>query len=157
MEDNLKIIDIRVYDDLTELLIKEFSMSTDREDRAIILDSLLETLSEMEATEIKVLETRVGNIYCKTVYVPKGTLLVGEKYRVEQINNCLLGGFYIFDEVKGLYTVRQGETFKSPRFTRRGAYALENSVFQSIYEVPSTYKRETLNEYINEHIYYKGK
>lgn len=152
-----KLIDIRVYDELTETILKEFSLAKNREDRKEILDSLLETLQEMEAKELFSDVIRVNNIYCKTVFVPKGTILVGEKYRVEQINNCLLGSFIIFDEAKGEYSVRQGETFKSPRWTRRGAYAIEDSIFQSIYEVESTYRGDVLIQHINDNIYYREK
>lgn len=153
----MKIIDIGGYDSLTDIIKKEFKESKTREERAEILDCLLETLETMEQTEIITDIKRVNNIYCKTVYVKGGTLLVGEKYRVEQINNCLLGGFIIFDELKGEYNVSQGETFKSPRFTRRAAYALTDSIFQSIYEVKSIYEGELLSEYINNNIYYRNK
>ena len=147
---NTRLISLEDNDDLTEIIKKEFLNASSDEDRADILDVLQETLEEMEQQEIKVEVYREGDVYCKTVYVPKGTMLVSGKYKVPQLSICSKGSFMIFSETEENYSViNEGKVFVSPEGTRRAAYAIVDSVFTSILNVPSTIKKESsIKEYL---------
>lgn len=150
--EKIKIISLESYDNLTEIIMQEFNEAKSDEERKDILDALQETLEEQEQADIVTEVYREGDVYCKTVYVPSGTILVSGRYKIQQLSICSKGAFLIFSENEEYYkSVKEGSVFVSTEGTRRAAYALVDSVFTSILNVPSTIKKESsIKEYLFE-------
>lgn len=89
------------------------------------LDALLASIPQ---TEMPVTHRFSRGVYCRELFIPKGTVLTGRIHKHSQINILLRGDISVLTE-DGVKRLQAPVVFESPAGAKRAGYAHENTVW----------------------------
>lgn len=109
--------------------------------------SLIEDISLKERDEYIVTNVIADGVLARTVLMPKGEIVVGEKHKYEHISILVKGEIKVWvnEEVKH---IKAPYMIKSNANTRKVVYILEDAVWTSIHRVNSEDLEEIEEEII---------
>ena len=88
-----------------------------------------------------------GGVLARTVLMPKGDVIVGEKHKEETINILIRGELKVWVNGEVIH-IKAPYMVKSKANTRKVAYIIEDTVWTSIHKVTSTNLDEIEDEVI---------
>ena len=86
-------------------------------------------------------------VYAREIFIPAGTLLVGEIHLKSQINVVSQGVIRVATE-DGVRTIVAPYTFVSPAGTKRAGYVLEDTVWTTFLPTDKTDNKDVYAEFI---------
>jgi hypothetical protein len=90
-----------------------------------------------EKAEMPIDHTLIDGVYTRTLFIPKGTILVGKIHLKECINIVAKGDISILTET-GLGRVQAGYVARSGPGTQKVGYAHEDTVFVNVFRTDET-------------------
>lgn len=104
---------------------------------SMLVEKLENTLNNLETVDLEVTHNFENGIYTRSLFIPKGTLLVGKRHRDNTINILSKGSMIIIDgdskvEVTAPYQ------FIGEKLSKKAGYALEDSIWINIHITNST-------------------
>ena len=80
-----------------------------------------------------------GGIYIRQIAIPKGTLVMGKRHRIETCNVLLRGVLELYPEDgEDPVIIRGPIVFTSQPYTKKFAYCLEDAIFMNIIPTKET-------------------
>lgn len=89
-------------------------------------------LASPDQVELEFTETLVDGLYTRTLFIPKGTVLVGKIHAKSCVNIVAKGDISIMTET-GAMRVQAGYTVTSPPGIQKVGYAHEDTVFINVF------------------------
>jgi len=78
-----------------------------------------------------------GGMYCRRVFRPAGTTIVGKVHKKAHIFLCAAGEIIAWSE-KGMVTLKAGDVVESQPGTKRVTYAVKDSIGITIHQTDKT-------------------
>jgi hypothetical protein len=90
-----------------------------------------------EQAEMPVTHTLIDGVYTRSLFIPKGTVLVGEIHLKECVNICAAGDISILTET-GCGRIKAGHIAVSQAGIQKLGYAHEDTVFVNVFRTDET-------------------
>jgi mannose-6-phosphate isomerase-like protein (cupin superfamily) len=78
-----------------------------------------------------------GGMYCRKLFRPAGTLIVGKKHKYDHLFVCVMGEIIAWSE-KGMVTLKAGDVIESKAGTKRVTLAKMDSIGMTIHKTDKT-------------------
>lgn len=99
--------------------------------------ALRHRMSEIEQVEIRHEESLAYGLYTRTIFIPKGVLLLGKIHKKPCVNIVLSGDISIATET-GEIRVQAGYMVTSPAGMQKVGFAHEDTVFVNVFRTDET-------------------
>lgn len=117
--------------------------------RKLNLIDLENYLRDYEQAEIPIVHEFMGGVYVRSIFVPKGTLIIGKRHRLETCNLLLVGEISIYMGEKIPVKRMKGPTFfKSEPFAKKMGYAHTDLIFINLHPTESKDLEEIEKQFI---------
>lgn len=101
-------------------------------------DDIEKELLSLEQVEIEVKHSFSKGLYAREIFVPKGTLLVGHKHKVDCLNILASGAMALKGGDDEGVIINAPVTFESKAGIRKVGFALEDCVFINVFNTDET-------------------
>ena len=88
-----------------------------------------------------------GGMYCRKLWRPAGTLIVGKVHKKDHFFVCAAGEIIAWSE-KGMVTLKAGDIIQSKAGTKRAILAVQNSVVTTFHQTDKTTVEEAEAELV---------
>ncbi|QDP58709.1 MAG: hypothetical protein Tp125SUR00d2C35697761_44 [Prokaryotic dsDNA virus sp.] len=119
----------------------------ERRDKLVELGRVCKELEGDAGVDIEPKVYSADGVYAREIFIPKGTVLVGEIHLLAQINVVSQGKIRVATE-EGVKTVEAPHTFVSPAGTKRAGYVLEDTVWTTFLPTDNTSDADIYKEFI---------
>ncbi|QDP66075.1 MAG: hypothetical protein Unbinned4336contig1000_40 [Prokaryotic dsDNA virus sp.] len=119
----------------------------ERRDKLVELGRVCKELEGDVGVDIEPKVYSADGVYAREIFIPKGTVLVGEIHLLAQINVVSKGKIRVATE-EGVKTVEAPHTFVSPAGTKRAGYVLEDTVWTTFLPTDKTSDEDVYKEFI---------
>jgi hypothetical protein len=110
---------------------------------AIVASGLV---AKLEAEILRLPQVRIepvhqfaDGVYCRTIRVPRGTMITGAKHKTQHFNIVSQGVIQVFNDLGGeLKTIKAPCVFVSEPGTQRAGLVIEDVVWTTVHATPET-------------------
>lgn len=121
--------------------------TTQRRTKLLEIEDYCKSIESEVGVEIKPVVYSADGVYAREIFIPAGTLLVGEIHLKAQINVVSQGAIRVVTET-GVQDIVAPSTFVSPAGTKRAGYVLEDTVWTTFLATDKTDDKDVYAEFI---------
>jgi mannose-6-phosphate isomerase-like protein (cupin superfamily) len=111
------------------------------------INRLQEEMSRLPQQELPTEHYFSGGMYCRKLWRPAGTLIVGKAHKKDHFFICTTGEIIAWSE-KGMVTLKAGDIIESKAGTKRVTLAVQDSIGMTVHKTDKTNLEEIEAELI---------
>ena len=111
------------------------------------INRLQEEMSRLPQQELPTEHYFSGGMYCRKLWRPAGTLIVGKVHKKDHFFVCAAGEIIAWSE-KGMVTLKAGDIIESKAGTKRVTLAVQDSIGMTVHKTDKTNLEEIEAELI---------
>jgi mannose-6-phosphate isomerase-like protein (cupin superfamily) len=111
------------------------------------INRLQDQLMAGPQVELKTEHYFSGGMYCRKVFRPAGTIIVGKIHKSDHLFMCTSGEIIVWSE-KGMVTLKAGDVIESKAGTKRATLAVMDSIGVTVHKTDKTDLDEIESELI---------
>ena len=116
-------------------MTKRLALNTERQIRAAI-SSLEAAVGKLPQIEFSLKHTFTTGVYCREIFIPKGSVIVGKIHRHDHLNFISKGDVTVLTK-DGLRRIKGPCTMVSSAGTKRALYAHADTIWTTIHANPT--------------------